>query len=479
MRFILHPIIATGMIICSTLCALVDEMVPLWSFDADAPVLSAPAVDAAGNVYFGGTDNRIYSTTSDGDLRWIFSGATDWMEAAPALDSNGRIYASSWDNHLYAINADNGALVWKFETGNYLLSSPAIDAEGNLYFGSADNFFYSVSPDGQMRWFHIAQATIEGGAAIGTNGVVYFGDLGGQLYALDMQSGVEVWRTQIAYETESNGRSPAIRTVPAIGADGTIYVGCADHRLYAVSPSGQILWFFEASEEIDSSPAIGPGNRIYFSSRNGFLYAVDADGELAWDVLVGDVFYCSPAVDALGNVYIASYVGNGISALNKINQDGVPVADFLWIGFNDSSPTITGDQRLVIGFHDGWVFAFNIDAAAADTSWPQFRREPANTARLPGDFRQTAQGYFPLPIATDGDWQYLDPLGWVNIRLFPWIHSDTLGWLHAMGKGSPWQWYHGSDLYLFTQPGWQGWFWEAGQPGWHYQDPRFGLIKSH
>ncbi len=61
---------------------------------------------------------------------------------------------------------------------------------------------------------------------------------------------------------------------PTIGADGTVYVGCYDHKLYAVSPSGQLEWYFTAGERINSTPAIGIDGSIYFGSRDGNIYAL-------------------------------------------------------------------------------------------------------------------------------------------------------------------------------------------------------------
>ena len=53
---------------------------------------------------------------------------------------------------------------------------------------------------------------------------------------------------------------------PAIGADGTIYVGSDDHKLYAVNPNGTQKWAFNTGIAVDSSPAIGADGTIYVGS---------------------------------------------------------------------------------------------------------------------------------------------------------------------------------------------------------------------
>ncbi len=67
---------------------------------------------------------------------------------------------------------------------------------------------------------------------------------------------------------------------PAIAADGTVYVGSSDKKLYAISPpasgaSGVLRWAFATGERIESSPAIGPDGTVYVGSFDGTLYAIE------------------------------------------------------------------------------------------------------------------------------------------------------------------------------------------------------------
>ena len=50
---------------------------------------------------------------------------------------------------------------------------------------------------------------------------------------------------------------------PAITSDGTVYVGSADKKLYAInSKSGAKLWEFETGGDVGSSPAIGSDGTV-------------------------------------------------------------------------------------------------------------------------------------------------------------------------------------------------------------------------
>src|SRR5262245_66058983 len=75
----------------------------------------------------------------------------------------------------------------------------------------------------------------------------------------------------------------AIISSPAIGRDGTIYVGSADRNLYAFNPNGTLKWRFETAGAVHSSPAIGSDGTIYVGSRDERLYAINPDGTKRWE----------------------------------------------------------------------------------------------------------------------------------------------------------------------------------------------------
>jgi outer membrane protein assembly factor BamB len=76
----------------------------------------------------------------------------------------------------------------------------------------------------------------------------------------------------------------AVSSSPAVGADGTIYVGSADDNLYAVNPSdGTQKWAFTTGGAAYSSPAIGKDGTIYVGSFDDNLYAVKPNGSMKWE----------------------------------------------------------------------------------------------------------------------------------------------------------------------------------------------------
>ena len=56
---------------------------------------------------------------------------------------------------------------------------------------------------------------------------------------------------------------PVVDAPPVVGADGTVYVGCWDSKLYAVTPEGNEEWAFQTGGRISSSPAIAADGTVY------------------------------------------------------------------------------------------------------------------------------------------------------------------------------------------------------------------------
>ena len=149
----------------------------------------------------------------------------------------------------------------------------------------------------------------------------------------------------------------SVNSSPAIGADGTIYVGSYDHNLYAINPDGSQQWTFATDTDIDSSPAIGTDGTIYIGSDDGNLYAVNPDGTQKWAFTTDDWVYAAPAIGADGTIYVGSLDGN----LYAVNPDGTPRWTFATNNWVVSSPTIGTDGTIYVGSDDYNFYAINPD----------------------------------------------------------------------------------------------------------------------
>ena len=156
-------------------------------------------------------------------------------------------------------------------------------------------------------------------------------------------------------------RYPAstVGSSPAIGNDGTIYIGSEDTYLYAINPDGTLKWRYQTGDQITSSPAIGDNGTIIFGSHDNVVYALQPDGTLSWSYNLGHRIGGSAAIASDGTVYIAPYNGS-LWALN-------PNGSYKWKyepsgGNTYSSPSIAEDGTIYYGSDNGQLYAVNPDS---------------------------------------------------------------------------------------------------------------------
>ncbi len=133
---------------------------------------------------------------------------------------------------------------------------------------------------------------------------------------------------------------------PAI-AGGAVYVGSADHSVYALSAAdGSVKWRYKTGAAVNSSPAIA-AEKVFVASLDGEVYALDAaDGKLKWKFkTVGERRFTAPGI-------------HGAMPRTELMAD--PFDVFL------SSPAVVG-QTVYVGSGDHNVYA--IDAETGALRW--------------------------------------------------------------------------------------------------------------
>jgi outer membrane protein assembly factor BamB len=165
---------------------------------------------------------------------------------------------------------------------------------------------------------------------------------------------VSVWRPKWRYRTDDR-----IQSSPAIGTDGTLYIGSFDHCLYAIDPQGNLRWRKVTGSRISSSPAVGPDGTVYFGSQDSWLYAVNPDGTLNWSYKTGGTVPSSPAIAADGTVY----VGSDDFSLYAFDTSGTLKWSYSTGGPVRSSPAVAADGTVYIGSNDRYLYAIDPNGA--------------------------------------------------------------------------------------------------------------------
>jgi outer membrane protein assembly factor BamB len=204
-----------------------------WSFQAGVdPAIhnqegfqSSPAV-VDGMVYVGCRDGHVYALdAATGKKKWDYPTSKSWVNGTPAV-RDGVVYVGTSDSSRFmALDARTGRLRWNFDAKAYMFSSAALAGE-LAYVGAHNGHLYAVETrTGKLAWqfktegaqkdpLNVLEADgrlnraaftplfgdFEGmyldfsrfasvGAVMGSpavdKGVVYFGSMDGNVYALE------------------------------------------------------------------------------------------------------------------------------------------------------------------------------------------------------------------------------------------------------------------------------------------------------
>ncbi len=154
----------------------------------------------------------------------------------------------------------------------------------------------------------------------------------------------------------------SIASSPAVGPDGTVYVGSQDNYLYALTSAGFMKWRYLTTDDVDSVPAVGADGTVYFGSWSGKLTALGPNGLKKWEYTTGSFLLSSPAIGADGVVY----VGSGDFSLHAINADGTSRWKYLTSDWVDSSPAIAADGTVYFGC---WDYSFYALTPTGELKW--------------------------------------------------------------------------------------------------------------
>ena len=108
----------------------------------------------------------------------------------------------------------------------------------------------------------------------------------------------------------------AFSSSPAVGSDGTIYLGADDTYLYAVNPGGTQKWAFPTGGPVKSSPTVASDGTIYVTAVDArivttptVLFSISPDGVGSDKLHIGDTISNSPVFRSVGTLSLCSEKG--------------------------------------------------------------------------------------------------------------------------------------------------------------------------
>jgi len=107
------------------------------------------------------------------------------------------IYVGSMDHNLYAINLTNGSEVWRADVGGAIGASP-LHIDDSLFVGTFDRKLVEVSLAGEILNEYETDNWVWNTPVL-FDGLIYFTDMAGSVYALDPENALsEVWKQRAA-----------------------------------------------------------------------------------------------------------------------------------------------------------------------------------------------------------------------------------------------------------------------------------------
>jgi outer membrane protein assembly factor BamB/TPR repeat protein len=217
---------------------------------------------------------------------FIGAGSLYKVSSLPVIGSDGTLFIGEEGGMVFALDGKTGVKKWEFDAGGPIWSSAAIGSDGMVYIGSATKKMdgdragidgergkvYALNPaTGEKKWEAATGGPVVSSPAIGADGSVYVGSDDKKVYALDGKTGAKKW------EFETGGW---VHSSPAIGSDGTVYVGSWDKKIYALDgKSGAKKWEFVTGGRVLSSPTIGPEGTLYIGSLDKKIYAIQTSSQ--------------------------------------------------------------------------------------------------------------------------------------------------------------------------------------------------------
>lgn len=296
----------------------------IWRFETLGFVQSAPLYDPVEDaVYFGSNDGALYKLNAkDGALRWRFMSNAE-VARRPVLQ-NGLLYAVNANDTLLAIEPDSGKLRWSqhrspaagMEVAGY--AGPTL-FRGKVYTGFSDgNVVAYDALTGAEKWQPVDLAA-EAEQTLGEvpqqldvdttpvpnmlpqGPVVYVASYAGGVFALDAETGVQVWpNTAVTGVSELTlWREPAhVRRDggPAEPERSVLIASSGTTGLWGLDPeTGRELWRRKVPNGGVSAPVPINGVLLVTASRLGIFLVSPLGGELIDGIHVSDGTSMTPS----------------------------------------------------------------------------------------------------------------------------------------------------------------------------------------
>ncbi len=245
---------------------------------------------------------------------------------------------------------------------------PAVNAglvswPGALHDAAHSGTSAVVGPQGAtIRWTHKLEGPISAGPAVAVDGTIYESSNAGILHALDPMTGADKW-TFNGGGSADDGQD--LSTTAAILSDGTILWPGPRSTLFALDPSGRMLWS-QALQGTVLSPAVGATGKVYVADSKGDVVALAPTPTTVsklWTISIGKESFGSPALAADGTIY--GTADKDLVAITDAGDHATVAWRFHAGDIIEVSPSVAPDGTVVLGTNDPYEYGITAKGAVA------------------------------------------------------------------------------------------------------------------
>ncbi len=312
----------------------IDEKVDADSFYAEPLLLAGEELAVATHKR-----GRVYALRLDGTSARLLIETGSEIVSELNLDAAGVLYVTTATAGVFAIDpalpldpekplsaGEQPGLLWQYNAfDGTIWGSPALaDTETHgqiLLVPTLGGTLYALRTDpaggtARVAWTFEADAGI-GGDAVVADGRLFIGSFDRHLYAIDVESGAELWRH----------RSSDWFWTEVLVTDGTVYAGDLNGYVWALdAATGAPRWDapYAGGDDFRAKPGLtADGAMLIVVDRDGFTHAIDREsGSGVWvqprETQLPDLFYANPLV--LGSEI---FVANEAGELFRVSEDAV------------------------------------------------------------------------------------------------------------------------------------------------------------
>jgi len=402
-NFFLKVISFLLLIAISLSCQNYEEELSDWSLKVNNRIQSNPVV-SDGIVYFGCNDSLFYAVdASKGILLW--KRETGNMVRSKAVIENAMVYFST-GNVLFALNKFTGEEIWihscedttgsaTIDPWDYHQGSPVIHGS-NVYVGFGNGSLLGFDlQNGKVRFNYTAKeySPVRSTPAI-KNGVIYFGDWNGLVYAVDIKTQDTLWTHRTYYEQPYS--TFGMINTQMIVHDTLLIFGARNPELQVLNIyTGKVVWSHVETDGgwISGDPEVS-GDTLYIGgSDNHKLIAFDTySGDIFWDYEFLFNNFSKPIVKdnliffTTGDAYAFSgnYLGNGY--LYALGRSDGSIKNMIHIDGNIFNSPVLTDQKIIFGGDDMILRAIDYyDFVNPTRSFPEDGKGPMDKLQITYD----------------------------------------------------------------------------------------------